>query len=193
MGDVYMTDIIQIAKKILLIGDPAVGKTSLIRRFVLDIFDDSYLSTLGTKVTNKTMILSLPEINQKVELKLMIWDVMGQKEYAMIQESAYMGSNGAIIVGDLSRQETLGHLGNWVSDLYNITSVIPLVFIGNKVDLIDPSNISRDELEKLAMSYEAPLVYTSAKSGENVENMFQIMAKLLTNASLEEISGTEME
>jgi small GTP-binding protein len=193
MGEIYMTDIIQIAKKILLIGDPAVGKTSLVRRFVLDIFDDSYLSTLGTKVTNKTMILSLPEINQKIELKLMIWDVMGQKEYAMIQESAYMGSNGAIIVGDLSRQDTLGHLGNWVSDLYNITSVIPLVFIGNKVDLIDPSNIGRDEIEKLAMSYEAPLVYTSAKSGENVENMFQIMAKLLTNASLEELSNTEIE
>ncbi len=153
MGEIYMTDIIQIAKKILLIGDPAVGKTSLVRRFVLDIFDDSYLSTLGTKVTNKTMILSLPEINQKIELKLMIWDVMGQKEYAMIQESAYMGANGAILVGDLSRQDTLGHLGNWVSDLYNITSVIPLVFIGNKADLIDPSTIGRDELENLAMSY----------------------------------------
>lgn len=187
-----MSEIIQIAKKILLIGDPAVGKTSLIRRFVLDIFDDSYLSTLGTKVTNKTMILSLPEINKKVELKLMIWDVMGQKEYAMIQESAYMGSNGAIIVGDLSRMDTLNHLGNWVSDLYNITSVIPLVFVGNKVDLVNPTSINRDEMEKLAMSYEAPLVYTSAKSGENVENMFQIMAKLLTNASLEELSHTEI-
>ncbi len=187
-----MSDIIQLAKKILLIGDPAVGKTSLIRRFVLDIFDDSYLSTLGTKVTNKTMILNLPENNQKVELKLMIWDVMGQKEYAMIQESAYMGSNGAIIVGDVSRQDTLIHLGNWVSDLFNITSVIPLVFVGNKVDLIEQLSINREELERLAMSYEAPLVFTSAKSGENVENMFQIMAKLLTNASIDEISSSEI-
>ena len=141
-----MSDIIQIGKKILLIGDPAVGKTSLIRKFVLDIFDDSYLSTLGTKVTNKTMILSPQEITQKVELKLMIWDVMGQKEYKMIQESAYMGSNGAIIVGDLSRNDTLDHLGVWVSDLFNITSVIPLVFVGNKVDLVNPESIDREKL-----------------------------------------------
>jgi small GTP-binding protein len=182
-----MSDIIQIGKKILLIGDPAVGKTSLIRRFVLDIFDDSYLSTLGTKVTNKTMILNPPEITQKVELKLMIWDVMGQKEYQMIQESAYMGANGAIIVGDLVRKETLDNLGNWVSDLFNITSVIPLVFVGNKVDLVNPETIDREKLEHLAMSYEAPFVYTSAKSGENVENMFQIIANMLINTSLEEL------
>ena len=187
MGDIFMSDIIQIGKKILLIGDPAVGKTSLIRKFVLDIFDDSYLSTLGTKVTNKTMILSPQEITQKVELKLMIWDVMGQKEYQMIQESAYMGSNGAIIVGDLSRNDTLDHLGVWVSDLFNITSVIPLVFVGNKVDLVNPESINREKLEQLAMSYEAPFVYTSAKSGENVENMFQIIANMLINTSLEEL------
>lgn len=188
-----MSDIIQLAKKVLLIGDPAVGKTSLVRRFVLDIFDDSYISTLGTKVTNKTMIITLPEINQKVELKLMIWDVMGQKEYQMIQESAYMGSNGAIIVGDLTREDSLTHLGNWVSDLFNITSVIPLVFVGNKVDLLDPATINREELEHLAMSYEAPFVYTSAKSGENVENMFEILAKMLANSSLDEVASSSIE
>ena len=183
-----MSDLIQLAKKVLLIGDPAVGKTSLVRRFVLDIFDDTYLSTLGTKVTNKTMIFNAPDGNQKVELKLMIWDVMGQKEYQMIQESAYMGSNGAIIVSDVSRKETLDHLGNWVSDLYNVTSVVPIVIVGNKADLIDISSTNKDELEQLAMSYEAPFVYTSAKNGENVESMFQILARMLVNASLEDFA-----
>jgi Ras-related protein Rab-1A len=186
-----MSDIIQLAKKILLIGDPAVGKTSLIRRFVLDIFDDSYISTLGTKVTNKTMIINLPELNQRVELKLMIWDVMGQKEYQMIQESAYRGANGAIIVGDLTRKESLDNLGTWVSDLFNITSVIPIVFVGNKVDLIEIASINRQELEHLAMSYEAPFVYTSAKSGENVESMFDILAKMIANTSIEELNNLQ--
>ncbi len=184
-----MSNVIQLAKKILLIGDPAVGKTSLIRRFVLDIFDDSYLTTLGTKVTNKTMILSPEELKEKVELKLLIWDVMGQKEYQLIQESAYQGSSGAIIVGDLSRKETLDHLGTWVSDLFNITSVVPLVFVGNKVDLVETNTINREEIEHLAMSYEAPFLYSSAKTGENVENAFQILGKILINTSLEELSN----
>ena len=164
-----MSELIQMAKKVLLIGDPSVGKTSLVRKFVLDIFDDKYLTTLGTKVTNKTMLFSPPDINQKVELKMLIWDVMGQKEYRMIQESAYQGSSGAIIVSDLSRKETIDHLGNWVSDLYNISGVIPIVFVGNKMDLVDSTSINTSEFENLAMSYESPYILTSAKTGENVE------------------------
>jgi small GTP-binding protein len=160
-----MSDIIQMAKKILLIGDPSVGKTSLVRKFVLDIFDDKYLTTLGTKVTNKTMIFSPEEINKKVELKLLIWDVMGQKEYKLIQESAYQGSSGAIIVADLSRKETVDHLGNWVSDLFNISGVIPILFVGNKVDIVDTSSVDVTEMENLAMSYEAPYFLTSGVPG----------------------------
>ena len=179
--------IIQLAKKILLLGDPAVGKTSLIRKFVLDIFDDKYLSTLGTKVTNKTMILTPQEFDQKVELKMIIWDVMGQKEYKLIQESAYKGSNGALIVCDLSRIETIKNLGNWVSDLFNIVGVIPLTFIGNKVDLVEKQTLDTKELEYLAMSYEAPFFLASAKSGENVENTFETLGKILINSSLNEL------
>jgi len=184
-----MSDILQVSKKILLIGDPSVGKTSLIRKFVLDIFDDKYITTLGTKVTNKTLIMAPSEINQKVELKLMIWDVMGQKEYQLIQESAYTGSHGAIVVGDLSRKDSLNNLGTWVSDLFNITGVIPIVFVGNKVDLVDLNIIKREEVEHLAMSYEAPFLYTSAKTGENVENTFQILGKMLIETSINDLVG----
>ena len=180
-----MLDIIQMAKKILLIGDPAVGKTSLVRKYVLDIFDDKYLSTLGTKVTNKNMIINLPESNRKVDLKMLIWDVMGQKEYKLIRESAYQGSSGAIIVGDLSRKETLNHLGNWVSDLYNIVGVVPLIFVGNKFDLLDQNSVNQQDLEQLAMSYESPYFLTSAKTGDNVEPAFQTLGKLIINSSLE--------
>jgi len=188
-----MTDIIQLAKKILLIGDPSVGKTSLVRKFVLDIFDDRYLTTLGTKVTNKTLIIMSPELNKKVELKLMIWDVMGQQEYKLIQESAYLGASGAIIVGDITRKETIDHLGGWVSDLFNITGVVPLTFVVNKVDLIENPSTSTEGLEQLAMSYEAPYFLTSAKSGENVENTFQTLGKMLVNASLEDLVQSKVQ
>jgi small GTP-binding protein len=183
-----MTEIIQLVKKIVLIGDPGAGKTSLIRKFVLDLFDDKYLTTLGTKVTNKTMILAPQELNEKVELKLMIWDVMGQKEYRLIQESAFLGSSGAIIVGDVSRKETMDHLANWVSDLFNITGVIPLVFVGNKIDLMNNGTTDQENIEQLAMSYETPYFLTSAKTGENVEHAFQTLGKLLVNASLDELN-----
>jgi small GTP-binding protein len=183
-----MSEIIQMAKKVLLIGDPSVGKTSLVRKFVLDIFDDKYLTTLGTKVTNKTMILNSPELNKNVELKMLIWDVMGQKEYKLIQESAYQGSSGAIVVGDLSRKETLDNLGNWVSDLFNISGVIPLLFVANKLDLIDTASADVTELENLSMSYEAPYYLTSAKTGENVENAFHALGINMINSSLHEIN-----
>ena len=183
-----MSNTIQLVKKILLIGDPGSGKTSLIRKFVLDIFDDRYLTTLGTKVTNKTMIISPQELSEKVELKLMIWDVMGQQEYKLIQESAFLGASGAVTVGDLSRAETLEHLGNWVSDLFNITGVVPLVFVGNKVDMFDKETVNVDQLEQLAMSYEAPFFLTSAKTGENVENTFEMLGRSLVNLSLSELN-----
>ena len=183
-----MSETIQLAKKILLIGDPNVGKTSLVRKFVLDIFDDKYLTTLGTKVTNKTIIFSPKELNKLVELKMLIWDVMGQKEYKMIQESAYQGSSGAIIVADISRKETLDHLGTWISDLFNISGVIPIILVGNKVDLVDQTAQDFSELENLSMSYEAPFFLTSAKTGENVETTFQSLGNVIINSSIQELS-----
>ena len=182
-----MTDTIEVAKKILLIGDPSVGKTSLVRKFVLDIFDDKYLTTLGTKVTNKTMILTPAELKQKVELKMLIWDVMGQKEYKLIQESAYQGASGAIIVCDLSRDDTMENLNSWVSDLFNISGVIPVVFVGNKIDLIDQSNLDATNLENVAMSYESPFFLTSAKTGENVEDTFKALGNIIINNSISDL------
>jgi len=182
-----MSGTIQLAKKILLIGDPSVGKTSLVRKFVLDIFDDKYLTTLGTKVTNKTIIFTPEELNKRVELKLLIWDVMGQKEYKMIQESAYQGSSAAIIVADLSRKETVDNLGNWISDLFNISGVIPIIIVGNKLDLIDQNTLDKSELENLSLSYDAPYFYTSAKTGANVETAFQALGNVIIKSSINEL------
>ena len=72
----WMSDAIQVSKKVVLLGDPAVGKTSMIRKFVHDIFDDKYISTLGTKVSSKQLIFEHPKGNGMVEVKLMIWDIV---------------------------------------------------------------------------------------------------------------------
>ena len=132
-----MEEVLQLTKKIVLLGDPAVGKTSMIRKFVHDIFDDKYISTLGTKVSSKQLIFNHPAKESMVEVKLMIWDIMGQRDYEMFQQSAYMGSQGAIVVCDITRHETLDNLPQWISGLFNVTGEIPIVIIGNKIDITE--------------------------------------------------------
>jgi GTPase SAR1 family protein len=91
-----MSETIQIKRKIVIIGDPMVGKTSLIRKFVLDVFSDDYITTIGTKITRKKLDYPAAENDTKIELSLMIWDVMGQTSHKLAPESAFHGSRGGI-------------------------------------------------------------------------------------------------
>ena len=100
-----MVDTYSLKVKICLVGDSAVGKTSLIRRYVMDIFDDKYLSTLGTKVSKKQVIIKNED--REVAFTFSIWDVLGQKDFKKIQNLAFRGSKGAMLVCDLTRKDTL--------------------------------------------------------------------------------------
>lgn len=166
-----------LSKKIVLLGDPAVGKTSMIQKFVHNIFDDKYISTLGTKVSSKVLTLKHPMKDAMVEMKFMIWDVMGQKDYEMFHQSAYSGSQGALIVCDITRLQTLESLPEWISSLFNVTDQVPIVLIGNKNDLANQKEFERGDLEKLASTFESSSFFTSAKTGENIEKVFTILAQ----------------
>jgi len=151
-------------KKVCLLGDGAVGKTSLIRRYVYDFFGDEYLMSFGTKVTKK--VLDLDE----VVLTLMIWDVLGQKTHKSLHEAYYKGANGALLVCDLTREDTVRHLIEWKNDFYHTVGQVPIVPIANKSDL--EWKVSPSVLDEVSKELGRGFVPTSAKTGEGVESVF---------------------
>jgi small GTP-binding protein len=168
----------QLKRKVLLLGDGAVGKTSLIRKFVTDKFDDKYITTIGTKVTKKDLRIKEPK--REVLLTLLIWDILGQKGYKSVQASSYKGGEGVLLVCDLTRRETLGSLKEyWIPELQKVVGDVPFVFVGNKSDLVDERQITEEELKAMADEFGSPAYLSSAKTGENVEEMFKRLGEVV--------------
>ena len=119
----------KVIKKICILGPPGVGKTSLILRFVNDVFNSDYRSTIGAQVMSKSVIAN------DIEVVLTIWDIAGQNTSRTLSKTHYIGSQGAMLVFDLERKETLDELGLWAVELEKAVGNIPLVLVGNKSDL----------------------------------------------------------
>jgi len=162
--------------KVCLLGDGQVGKTSLIRKFVLDQFSDDYITTVGTKVSKKKIYIEFPEEDKSVDLTLTIWDILGQKEFRSLHTTFYAGASGGLIVCDLTRFDTYESMKGWMESLFSITGKIPLILIGNKSDLEDQRQVNEAAMNSLADEFESIFVLTSARSGENVELAFQNLA-----------------
>ena len=161
--------------KVCLVGDVAVGKTSLIKRFVQDEFDDRYIATVGTKVTKKSV-----EVVWKgapATLDLMVWDIMGEKGFrALLREAYFEGSHGVIAVCDLTRKDTFYDLNNWVQMIRKQVGGVPIVFLGNKMDLGERTVVTREELARMGSIHDATHFLSSAKTGAGVNEAFQALA-----------------
>ncbi len=167
----------RIMAKVVLVGDKAVGKTSLIRRYVLDQFDDRYLLTLGAKVTKKVEDVRIPERNERAIIELNVWDIMGQAGFRELAKEAYFhGARGILAVVDLTRKSTLDGIDEWVRSVRDVTGPVPLVLLANKKDLVAQAAVTPAEVAKKADDLRCASFLTSAKTGENVEAAFRQLA-----------------
>jgi small GTP-binding protein len=169
-----------------LLGDGAVGKTALCSRFMEKVFLGEYLMTLGTDVTLKTISVG------KRQIQLQIWDIAGQPFFESIRESYYRGALGALFVFDVTRPETLQNGRNWIRELWKHSGKgeIPVVILGNKVDLrgemtatVKPSEgeaLAHELSESAQSEIKIPYLETSAKTGQNVEQAFYLLAEEIT-------------
>jgi small GTP-binding protein len=162
-------------KKLVLLGDPSVGKTSLTRRFVENTFDEAYLSTIGSNVNKKTVTL-YNDNGGSNDVKLMIWDIAGDKACDSLKRAYYRGAHGAIIVCDITMEETFKSLPHWIESLRDNVGEVPTIILGNKSDLEEFRTVDLGELQEIAEEYGISAFLTSARTGENVEMVFTTLA-----------------
>lgn len=161
-------------KKVLLLGDGAVGKTSLVHRYVEGQFEDRYKATIGVDIFSKSV--STP--NGDVELQL--WDLSGQTHFSAVRGKFYKKSAGALLVFDLTNRNSFDKLDNWIEEATtNNVGNMTMVVIGNKADLSDLIVVSDDEISSYAESKGWKWTKSSAKTGENVEDAFKTLASLI--------------
>src|SRR3989454_2916042 len=171
----------RIKTKVCLVGEAAVGKTSLIRRFVQDEFDDRYITTLGAKVSKREMQFGTPDRTQ-IRRDMTVWDIMGEKGFRdLLKEAFFDGAKGVVAVCDLTRYSTLKELDDWVQSVFNVVGEIPVVYAVNKIDLKDEVMIlyGDKEIQQAVRAFEAPYFYASAKTGENVEVLFHRLGTMV--------------
>jgi small GTP-binding protein len=170
--------------KIVLLGDAAVGKTSLISRYCESSFSEDYKPTLGANIIRKDV--NIEKVNIKV--RLILWDLAGQEKYSVIRSMYFQGCIGAFLVFDLTRFKTFENIKlKWYKDFKKYVKKEGIyILVGNKVDLKDERAIPTEEGQNLAQRINAiNYIETSAKSGENIEQTFSTLVfQILKNQGL---------
>lgn len=158
----------EISKKVILVGHFGVGKTSLVSQFVHQKFSDHYLTTIGVKIDKKLVEFDGSKVN------LILWDIAGETTSSKVPKNYIAGAQGILYVFDTSRPETYENI---TDDLFVLQKELPNVAVtvlGNKSDLVDQASI-----EKISGQMSFDVLFTSAKSGENVEEAFKALTKRL--------------
>jgi small GTP-binding protein len=185
--------VLEFEKKMLLVGDAAVGKTSLVRRFVIDKFDDKYIITVGTKTSRKVLELIYEREGVTIYLMLGVWDIIGQKELERTHQMHFRGAESYMLTLDGTRRDTFDSLKHWADSVHAVCGPIPGVLACNKVDLRSQFQVSDQELASMAKQLGLTLFFTSAKTGEKVEAAFRLIGDSLCKPILRKYAGAGAE
>ena len=164
--------------KIVVVGDAAVGKTSLIKKFTQGTFQEDYIQTIGAQLSSYE-----DEFNGD-KIELFFWDIAGQDTFHFLRPAFYQGSRAAIVVYSIEASDhgkkSLEHVDEWYEDIKQYCGDIPTILFGNKVDLIDKKKLKEKKVQKLIKKFEFIGYYkTSAKTGEEVIEAFHALIKEL--------------
>jgi len=166
--------------KIVMLGDGAVGKTAMTTRFTQNFFDADYKRTIGSDFAIKR--LTIDDIDAQVTLQ--VWDLAGQPRFESVRQGFYRGARGGLLLYDVTRRRTFLNIENWKEEAFtNLQKEVPLVLVANKVDLEDSRVISTNEGEEYAKENNFIYVESSALTGENVEEAYVNLCKIMVEDS----------
>ena len=160
--------------KYIIIGSSSVGKSSLLLQFTDKRFLNNYDMTIGVEYGTANVHID----NKKI--KLQIWDTAGQETFRSIARSYFRGAVGVLLVYDITRRETFTDLINWLEDLWkNNHQYMVIMLVGNKIDLEENREVTKEEAESFAKKHDLIFIETSAKTSENVNKSFRNTTKII--------------
>ena len=158
--------------KVVLVGDSFVGKTNIMSKYLKNEFHEDSKATVGVEFGSKQFTI------EGHSIKAQIWDTAGQERYKAITSAYYKGAKGAFIVYDITRKNSFESIDKWINDVTAVADKkITIVLIGNKSDLEDQRQVTKEQGEDKANKLQVAFLETSAFSGENLEKAFQMMIK----------------
>ncbi len=163
--------------KVIVVGDPSIGKTSLIRKFVKHQFEQDYIPTVGVSISKQPLTIKVG--SKEIKIDLMVWDLAGQPQFFLLHKVYFNGANAVLLGFDLTRTHTYSNLKSWHKEILKDGLVdLPMILVGNKSDLVDDRKVSIAHIDYMKEQLSIPdYVETSALTGENVDKLFETIAK----------------
>ena len=170
----------EIDLKILLVGDTSVGKTSILSKYIDDIFEENQISTIGVEYKVKSLIINGRKIN------LRIWDSSGQERFRSITQSFFRNAEGILYIFDLTEKKTFEGVKQWLIDSESYDLNIKKILVGNKVDLVEKRKVEKEIIDNFVKKIQLKYYEMSAKDGTNIDNVFRELAEMILSGFSEE-------